>query len=378
MLFKDIPGHSNLKEQLIRNAREGRVSHTQLLLGPEGAGKLNLAIAFAQYLNCVNPSQTDSCGLCPSCRQFMKLAHPDLHFVFPVATTSKVKSKPLSRDFLEEWRTVVGDYKGFIGLDFWLDYIGVGSKQGVINAEECNEVIKAIGLKAYEGKFKIVIIYRIEQLFHAAAPKLLKVLEEPPKNTLFLLLAEDRNKILNTILSRSQIIQVPPFEGTVIESFLTNNMHVEKERASLASSISEGNMHRAISLSQRESLENVYFELFRDWMRLCYMGRFSTLFPFNNDIAKRGREQIKQFLSFGIRTARNCLLMNYAQGQLLHLSEEEMTFVKKFTPFFNPNNLIQIIEELEKSVYFIERNAHLNILLADLSVNFIKLLRVKG
>lgn len=378
MLFKDIPGHNQLKERLIRNVRDNRISHTQMFLGEEGSAKLSLALAFAQYINCTNRTDTDSCGVCPSCLKFEKLTHPDLHFVFPVTTNNKVKSKPLSRDFLTEWREMLLRMNGNIGIENWMDEIGAGNKQGLISAEECNEIIKVLHLKAYESDYKVMIIYRVEQLFYAAAPKLLKILEEPPANTLFILLSEDRDKILSTILSRTQIIQIPQYSPDEVEAYLKDRKNVESEKARLIASLSNGNLHQALLNAQAASIENIYFDLFRDWMRLCYIGKFAQIFPFNNDLNKRGREQVKRFLNFGMRTARHCMLCNYAQDAMLHLSDEEAAFVQKFSPFFNPYNLIQIIEELEQAIYHLERNVHINMLLGDLSVKFIKLLKIKG
>ncbi|MFA8298940.1 MAG: ATP-binding protein [Hyphomicrobiales bacterium] len=377
MLFKDIPGHHDIKRRLINNVKKHRISHAQLFLGAEGNGKYALALAYAQYINCTDKKEDDSCGHCPSCIKMNKLIHPDMNLVVPVGTTSSITSKPITKYFLEDWRAFLNENNFFPTLNAWYQHINIGNKQGAINAEECNEIIKTLSYKAYEGGFKIMIIYMVEKLNHAAAPKLLKILEEPPEKTLFILIAEDQEKILKTILSRTQLTVIPPYSDAEVEDYIKNNNSCDDQKAQLIASVSEGNISTAKDLLNTDFSENKNFILFREWMRLCYSGSIAKIHPFVTTLSKLGRETIKEFLIFGLRTARNCLIYGYQQSSLLHLTEEEFEFIKKFSPFFNTNNLIPAIDQLDKAVYHVERNANGNILLMDLSVKFIKLLKIR-
>lgn len=194
MLFNKIIGQQQVKERLIQTVKENRVSHAQLFIGANGSGKLALAIAYAQYVNCKSRSETDSCGICPSCIKYEKLIHPDLHFIYPIAATKEVK-KPRSADFIESWRSLLIENNYYISLNEWFEKIGIENKQGIINAEDCNSIIKTLGYKSYEAEYKVMIIWMAEKLFHAAAPKILKILEEPPEKTLFILITEIRIKL---------------------------------------------------------------------------------------------------------------------------------------------------------------------------------------
>ena len=200
MLFKDVIGHNDLKSRLLLSVKEGRIPHAQLFFGPEGSGNLPLAFAYAQYLNCKNRQPEDSCGLCPSCIQFQKLAHPDLHFIYPVATTTTIKEKPKSLDFIAQWREFLLSNNCYVSLNDWYETIEIEKKQGIINKDDCNEIVRLLGYKSYESEYKVMVIWMVEKLFHAAAPKILKILEEPPDKTVFLLITENTDLILSTII----------------------------------------------------------------------------------------------------------------------------------------------------------------------------------
>jgi len=207
MRFADIIGQEDVKKRLVQTVKESRVSHAQLFLGPEGSGKLALAVAYAQYINCTNKQGDDSCGECPSCVKYQKFIHPDLHFIYP---TAKIKNidKPMSKDFIKQWRELLSETNSYINLPDWYSKIGIERKQAIINARDCNEIIKTLTYKSYESEYKVMIIWMVEKLFHSAAPKILKVLEEPPDKTLFLLVSENQDLIINTILSRTQLIKI--------------------------------------------------------------------------------------------------------------------------------------------------------------------------
>ena len=224
MQFSKIPGQEEVKKKLILTVKENRVSHTQMFTGPPSSGKLALAIAFAQYLNCSRKeiNDDDSCGVCPSCVKYEKLIHPDLHFVYPLAPTTKFP-KPLSRDFLEDWRNYLSEINYFPILSEWYDKIGIENKQAIINVRDCEDILAKLSLKAYEGPYKIVVMWMVEKLFHAAAPKILKILEEPPDQSLFILITENPEQILSTIISRCQITNIPKIKTDILYRILSEN-----------------------------------------------------------------------------------------------------------------------------------------------------------
>nr|MBC8146675.1 DNA polymerase III subunit delta [Bacteroidota bacterium] len=219
MQFKEVIGHEEIKKRLIQTVRENRISHAQLFAGQEGIGKLALAIAYGQYISCTNKQETDSCGVCPSCIKYNKLIHPDLYFTYPVSTNKEVKTKPLSRLFISKWREILLQKDYIFSLQQWYQKIQIENKQGIINTEDCNEIIKSLSLKTFESEYRVVIIWMPEKLFHAAAPKLLKILEEPPPKTLFLLITESPDKILKTIISRTQIIKIPKLKDQDVKEY---------------------------------------------------------------------------------------------------------------------------------------------------------------
>ena len=221
MLFKEVLGQEKLKELLLHSVREGRMHHAQLFLGPKGSANLALALAFAQYVGCVSKQQDDACGTCPSCIKQMKFVHPDLHFVFTVATTTKVKAKPISKNFLTEWRSLL-DENPYFSLFYWLKHIGVENKQGRISVEESAHILKDLSLKPYESETRMILIWMPEKMNIQAANKLLKIIEEPPQKTLFLLVAESTDNMLATVLSRTQLLKVPRHSDEEVLNYLTN------------------------------------------------------------------------------------------------------------------------------------------------------------
>ncbi|MFH1321736.1 MAG: hypothetical protein ABII90_13940 [Bacteroidota bacterium] len=228
MLFKEVIGQQSTKEQLIQTVKDNRISHAQLFLGPEGSGNLPMAIAYAQYISCEKRGDEDSCGICPSCYKYNKLAHPDLHFIYPVATTKEVPKDPTSAKFSDKWRQAISE-NPYLNLNQWYNQIDIANKQGIINAEDCNEIIKKLSLKTYESEFKVMIIWKPERLYHAAAPKLLKILEEPPQKTLFLLVAENQDQIIKTILSRTQLVKFRKIYDQDLQREMTTKFSLSEE-----------------------------------------------------------------------------------------------------------------------------------------------------
>ncbi len=373
MRFADVIGQEDVKKRLVKTVKESRVSHAQLFLGPEGSGKLALAIAYAQYINCTNKQGDDSCGECPSCVKYQKFIHPDLHFIYPTAKIKNIE-KPMSKDFIKQWRELLFETNSYTNLPDWYSKIGIERKQAIINARDCNEIIKTLTYKSYESEYKVMIIWMVEKLFHAAAPKILKVLEEPPDKTLFLLVSENQDLIINTILSRTQLIKIGRLDDNNLSKALISDGY-EPAVVNDAVRIAGGNYLAAVRLISQSDDERYNFINFRDWMRNIYQFDVEKLIKFVAEMSKNSREKNKSFLNYALRFTRECLLMNYGSGDLVRVSSEESEFINKFYPFVNERNSSLIAEELDRAIYHIERNANPNVLFMDLSLKFAKWLR---
>ena len=377
MQFKDIFGQTGIKERLINSVKENRVSHAQLFLGPEGSGKLALALAYAQYISCTDKKNDDSCGVCSSCIKYNKLIHPDLHFFFPIAATKKI-TKPTSKAFAAEWREFLIKNNYYIAIENWFEFIGIENKQAIINKDDCLDIIKTLNLKSFESDYKIIIIYMVEKLYHAAAPKLLKVLEEPPEKTLFILISENHDQVLTTILSRTQLIKINKKSNTEISNYLQKNNGLESQEASKIAKIANGNLSEALRILENADESNFNFENFKNWMRSCYAKDYAAIILWIEEMSKAsvGREKLKRFFIYALKSSRSCLLINNTKSEdLLKLTQEEIVFLKKFAPFINTKNVFQIVEELNKTLYHIERNLNPKIVLMDVSFNLMKLLK---
>jgi DNA polymerase III subunit delta' len=381
LLFKNITGQNEVKRRLIQTVRESRVSHAQLFFGPEGSRKLALAIAYAQFINCrnrifdpENPGGGDSCGVCPSCIKFAKLIHPDLHFIYPVATTKEVERNPVSSDFIKTWREALLENDFRLNLNDWYKIAGFEKKQGIINAEDCSEILRTLSYKSYESEFKVMIIWMADRLFHSAAPKILKILEEPPDKSLFILITENPEKIISTILSRTQTVKIMRLSDDDILGELTGKLNCPVEDARRIVPVSDGNLTRAVKIFRNDEEELFCLEKFVTWMRLCHKNDLAKTMEFVTEIAKVGREKQKNFLAYAERTIRNAMLINYKNPHIASLNQEEKDFLAKFSKFINHTNIISFSEELEKAQYHIDRNANPNILFMDLSMTITILL----
>lgn len=371
MQFRDIIGQQEIKQRLISSVKQGRISHTQLFLGGEGVGALPLAVAYSQYINCASPSDTDSCGSCPSCVKYAKLIHPDLHFTIP---TIAIEKKKLSNDFMEEWRAAFIENPYIGELQWLLKLDEEGKKQGNITAEECRDIIRKLGLKAFEAKYKTVIIWLPEYL-RLEGNILLKLLEEPPEHTLILLVAQDADKVIATILSRAQTLKIPRLKDEEVMQELVGKYHVNEADAATLARVAEGNLSLAVSLVNAGRSD--YFELFSSWMRLCFNARkdIANLSAWVEDCVKTGREFLKSFMGYCQHMMRASFLYRYGDPQLLRLSEQEADFVSKFSPFIHANNLQDLTKGFNDAAFHIERNADLKITFLDLSLYIGSLLK---
>ena len=375
MNFARIPGQEEIKIKLIRSVTEERVSHAQLFAGPEGCGSMALALAYARYISCENRTETDSCGTCKSCVKYEKLIHPDLHFVFPVIKGKKA-TDPVSDNYLEEWREFVKKTPYFT-LNNWMDSIEVGNAQGMIFASEASEIIKKLSLKTFESDFKIMIIWLPEKMHQATSNKLLKMIEEPPEKTLFLLVSDEPDKVIPTILSRCQLIKIPSFGNRDIETYLLNRFSLPADKAADISRVSNGNLTRAIELCENEESSAANLDRFKSLMRFAWKRDILSLINWSEEIASTGRESQKNFVSFSLRLLRENLMLSLDQlkNKLVFLTGDEADFSGKFHPSINQNNIFQFNEELNLVYSHIESNGNAKIIFLDLALKVTRLIR---
>ena len=378
MLFSEIVGHDDLKKRLIQSVNENRVAHAQLFVGTEGSGKMALAIAYAQYINCQNRTESDSCGVCPSCKKYMSLSHPDLHFIFPTATNKSEKKDPESDLFLAEWREYFSDCQGYVNLSEWFDKLDIENKQGIINVRDASTVIRKLSFKSYESEYKVVILWMPEKLNVFSANKLLKLIEEPPEKTLFLLVAENQEEVLSTIRSRCVLVKVPRLDTAVIKDALVEKCGCSEQLALDAATMSNGSWPLAKRFSNDIDNEMLYADTFRKWMRYCFKGAVPELIDFvANEIKGLGREKQKALLEYGLNIFHCSLLINNNISSAVMLTSAEKTFAQNFAPYINMKNVTQICALFEESINQIVRNANAQLVFMDDSLKMSKLLRLR-
>lgn len=369
MQFKDIVGQETVKAHLIKTVKDGRISHAQLFLGPEGSGSLALAVAYAQYICCEQPSENDSCGECSSCRKYQKLVHPDLHFSYPFFAKHK---EDTALTFVEEWRASFLQ-NPYLGLDEWRNHLSADNKQANINIAECHSIIQKLSLKPFEAEYKVLIMWLPEYL-EKEGNALLKIIEEPAQKTLFLLVAQNQEQILNTIISRTQIVKIPKQSNADVCKFLVEKHQLSEEKAMQLAYLSNGNLQAALTFMTHE--ENDYHDLLSNWLRACYGNQGLKLVAFvDDDFSKMGRENQKNLLRYGINLMRECMLFLAETPGLIHLSAKELEFISNFSKILNLAKAEAIANELEKAHYHIERNANPKILFLDVSLNLVKILK---
>jgi DNA polymerase-3 subunit delta' len=383
MLFSEILGQEHIKSHLTKSVDNGRIAHAQLFVGPEGCGTLPMAIAYAQYLLCANTDGENNSGNAACNLKFNNISHPDLHFAFPVTTTEKAKSHPVSSHYMEEWRQLLKE-QPYGNLFDWYKLLGVDNKQGQIGVDEAQDIVKALALKSYEGGYKVMLIWMAEKMNMACANKLLKLIEEPPNKTIFILIAEDEEQIISTIRSRCQILHFPPLAEDVIIEALVKNYNLELSIATKIAHQANGNYNKACDLVYQDS-EDIQFETwFIFWIRSAFKAKgnkaaIHDLISWSEEIAKTGRETQKQFLNFCLDFFRQALLLNYKANDLVFLETKTEKFkLENFAPFVHGNNIIDISNELQDAIYHIERNGNSKIILTDLSIKLTRLLHKKG
>jgi DNA polymerase-3 subunit delta' len=371
MFFKDVIGQEEAKQRLIREAQKGKIAHARLFCGPEGIGKLPLAIAYARYLSCNNPGEKDACGVCPNCIKFNKLAHPDLHFVFPVI---KKKAKDtVSDDFIAEWRELLSNTPYF-NLNIWLEEMGAENQQAQIYVKESDEIIRKLSLKSSQGGYKIMIIWLPEKMNVECSNKLLKLLEEPPSQTIFLLVSEEPDMLLTTILSRTQRFTLYGIEEKYITERLQNQYGLQEKDAISIAHQSEGNFLKALESIHLSEENKLFFDLFVNLMRLSYQRKIREMKQWSETIAAMGREKQKHFLSYCQRLVRENFIFNFKDPSLIFMNEEEQNFSKRFAPYINEKNVMGIMDELSEAQRHIEQNVNARMVFFDFSLKMIVLL----
>lgn len=382
MLFKDVLGLDHIKNHLAHSADQGRIAHAQLFVGPEGSGTLPMALAYIQYLVCGNTCGENLGGNQDCNLKFDSLAHPDVHFAFPTANSDKVKSHAVSNHYMEEWRQFVKE-QPYGNLFDWYQLIGIEKKQGQIGVDEAMDVVKKLALKSYEGGYKVMLIWMAEKMNTASANKLLKLIEEPPEKTIFLLITEDEEQIIQTIRSRCQILHFPPLAEETIANALVSKGLVREEALRLAHE-ANGNFNKAIDLMNRDSEDLVFEKWFVQWVRSAFKAKGNKaavhdLIMWSEEVAKTGRETQKKFLKYCLAVMRQALLLNFGADELAYMRIHVDHFkLEKFAPFIHENNILGIVEELEGAMYHIERNGNSKIILTDLSIKLTRLLHRKA
>tara|TARA_R110002096_G_scaffold135560_1_gene287604 strand:+ start:20116 stop:21270 length:1155 start_codon:yes stop_codon:yes gene_type:complete len=383
MLFSDILGQEHIKSHLTKSVDNGRIAHAQLFVGPEGSGTLPMAIAYAQYLLCTNTDGENSTGNAACNLKFNNISHSDLHFAFPVTTSDKAKSHPVSSHYMQEWRQLLKE-QPYGNLFDWYKLLGVDNKQGQIGVDEAQDIVKSLALKSYEGGYKVMLIWMAEKMNTTCANKLLKLIEEPPNKTIFILIAEDEEQIISTIRSRCQILHFPPLAEGVIKEALVKNYGLELSVATKIAHQANGNYNKACDLVYQDS-EDIQFETwFIFWIRSAFKAKgnkaaIHDLISWSEEIAKTGRETQKQFLNFCLDFFRQALLLNYNAKDLVFLETKTEKFkLENFAPFVHGNNIMDISNELQDAIYHIERNGNSKIILTDLSIKLTRLLHKKG
>jgi len=373
MKFESIIGQEEEKKHLTHTVEEGRISHAQMFIGPEGSGTLAMAIAYSQYILCNNRSNHDSCGTCASCLKVQAFNHPDLHYSFPIHLTKGVSK---SDDLALEWREQLLENQYF-GLYHWNQKLGAENKQGIIGNDESLNIVKKISLKSFEGGYKILIMWLPELMNGTASNKLLKIIEEPPPKTLFILVAQNQETIISTILSRTQIVKMPRLKENEITKYLVDNKGVSQDAGLTIAHLSEGNIAKALLLVEQQDVANFNFENFVNWMRLCYQRNIAKNIDWVEVIAAAGRENQKNFIQFCLHMFRQSIVGHYTHDQLVILTKEQDAFLKKFSPFINHKNIVGLTEVLNDAYYHVERNANPKILFLDVSLKIFALLKLK-
>lgn len=372
MRFSEIYGNEKVKQKLITSVKNNHVAHAQLFMGREGSAQLPLAMAYAQFVNCENPSDVDSCGECPSCSKYQKLIHPDLHFVYPTTTTKSIPKDATSAKFMQDWRSFIAD-SPYQNLTDWSGHMGAENKQCTISVEESRNLKKNLSLKSFESKYKVVILWLPELMHPSASNSILKILEEPPERTLFLLVSNNSDNIIITILSRCQAVRVHPFMEDQIKTYLINQHGQNEGAATSIAKIADGSLQRANQLLSEYDGSND--QKFKDWMRLCYSYNFTELVNLSDEFQKFSKENQKSIFQYGLKLLREVLVYPLGEEKINRLSESDVQFVQGFSKNISEDKIERISKLINEAYRNIERNASPRIVFLDTSLSIAGVIR---
>ena len=370
MTFSSIPGLDEVKSLLIDAVKSNHIAHAQLFLGSEGALNLPLALAFATYIHCENKGETDSCGTCAACSKNAKFVHPDTHFVFPLSNVKGDKDEERFRaEILKSWRAFLAD-QPFGNLSDWTEYYGGEDKQSLISRDGSREIIKTLALKPFESDHKVMIIWQPELMHPSAANGILKILEEPAPNTVFLLVTNAADRLLPTIISRTQVVTVPLLDDEVLEDHLVNQRHVDASKAAKITAMSEGNINFALKLLDQEDDDNT--EQFVNWMRACYDKSYLSLVQTADEFHAMDKLSQRSMLKYSMRVMRETLLHIAGADSLIRLRGEELKFMERFSKVMDVEKIEKSFTLMNDANYYLERNGSAKMIFLDLSINLSK------
>ena len=377
MFFKDVIGQEELKRQLTATALKGLVPHAWMFWGDEGTGAFQLALAYARYINCLDRSEADSCGQCASCLKYNEMAHPDLHFVFPMISQKSPK-KEVCDDYLPEWRMFLKsriEKHTYFTIDTWLSQLGAENKQATIYTAESAKIIHKMNLRIYEAAYRVLFIWAPERMHATCANKLLKLIEEPPTFTSILMITDNPDKTLGTIVSRSRLLQVRPIQTEIITGMLKSRWGVQDDDARSIAHLSGGNYFKAVEYLMVDNDDTYFLEQFKTIMRNGWARNITAMKTFSEELASLGRERQKSFLAFCQRQIRENFVNCLQESKLNYMSKEEAVFAQKFNPYVNERNVVDMMDELSLAEAHISQNVNAKMVFFDLSMRITVLVK---
>lgn len=379
MFFRNITGLAEIKKTLANAIDNNHIAHAQLFFGQEGSANMALAMAYISYLFCENKQNGDSCGECSSCRKTSKMIHPDVNYIFPVikkeSSGDDESKKGLSTAYIKEFRQLILQ-NPYSDLKNWMQAIDAENKQPIISAEESRNVVKTVSLQAFEGGYKVLLIWYPETMNQTASNALLKILEEPPAKTIFILVSNAPDRLLPTILSRTQLIKVRSFTNEEISEHLVQYNECEPTQANDLALIADGNLNEAFKVYN--VTESSFQQFFRDWMRMCYKFNLVEIIKMGNEFQQLGREAQKNLIHYGITALRNSFVYGMGGEELVKVDSVNKDFIKGFSKAVNPKNIDGLFSNLNTAYYHIERNGNPKLIFLDTSIQLVRAFAIKG
>jgi len=373
--FSSIPGLTETKKLLTDAVKGNHIAHAQLFVGAEGALNLPIALAYATYLHCENKGE-DACGVCSACTKNAKFIHPDTHFVFPLSNVKNDKDDDrFKAEITKSWRSFLLE-QPFGNLDDWTNYYGGEDKQALISREESREIIKTLSLKSFESPYKVMIVWQPELMHPSAANGILKILEEPPAHTYFILVTNAVDRLLPTIISRTQLVTIPLLSDQNVETCLVENYAVDKSKASRLARLAEGNLNLAIQSIDSDEGDNS--KHFMDWMRMCYGRSYAAMVTMADEFHALDRLNQRNIITYSMNALREVLLQLSGASAMNRVQGEELIFIEKFSKFLSVEKIEKSFELLNEAHYHLERNGSAKMIFLDMSLKISKILNLKS